>query len=931
MRKRFLGHAGDVTGLDHPCIETVLDLGQDGDLLYAASEVIEGETLLDRVQSAGPLAAANAARVAHALALALGAAHAAGVVHGAVSAESVVLALDRGAGGLGGGATPGFPAGAPILTGFFFSLLLAEAGGLHASWLAPEIGQGEPAEPRSDIFGLGTVLHLMLTGNPLPGDAVPGSRGGEPLRGAPAPRGAGGTASASFSGAPGFEADASERGRTDVRSTLERIALRALARSPAQRYQSAEEMAGDLERIIPPEQRATARAPGTPETSDAAAGAARSVRPPGLTGEPGAHAHDAPWMDEPTIPLAVPELDRRLSPRRGAAAEESSGGTPPGAGPAGEAPRDASSIGAIPIGQITHPPAPAGRHEPAGPSAPGRHSPKAPGRHRTATLLAAGSLLIVAVIAIAFGIGLVLRSRRPSASAAGRHDSVAVLPLQVLGLDPESSQHLAAGLSRQMVAALSRSSRLRVTPWATSRRYSERRQSVPEIGRALNVDAIVTGTLRRRESAIEAGVSLIDARTGASLWSATFEEPPSGLVTLQQRVSAALAARLAPAGGGGAGGAPDAAPPISANADAYEAYLTGQAIVEGGKAPEDSALPSYEKALELDPRMTSSYVGIGLVRLHRARREDADMRSELKAAEAVFRKALELDPANVAALKGLIGIDELREETEKCLETGRMVPRGLETIETLTARAAAYLCGGLCDRAPDLLNRAIALDPQNQEARLLLVQALAWSGRYQQAVEAGEAYLKSFPDAPEIRQAMGEALWSLGELNRARAEYGALARQTPEDPLRQRLADQGRLEKALGDPEQARRIWEGATATLKRHLVSARRSATARFQLAEIFALLGSADLFEQELAGARQAQGGPRPDDPPEVIGAWLALDEKDQALEGLHRRLAAGHLGQYWFNVERLRERDLQNMTGFTRLTQEYGKRQQRLEETY
>src|SRR5437867_3327059 len=121
-RRRFLTEARAATALDHPRIAAVLDFGQDGDLLYIASQLVEGETVNDRVRHA-PLNVDAAVRIAHAVVDALGIAHAGGVVHGDVSPENILLLSE-------GPESQGHEAGIgarerPVLVGFCFALLKA--------------------------------------------------------------------------------------------------------------------------------------------------------------------------------------------------------------------------------------------------------------------------------------------------------------------------------------------------------------------------------------------------------------------------------------------------------------------------------------------------------------------------------------------------------------------------------------------------------------------------------------------------------------------------------------------------------------------------------------------------------------------------------------------------------------------------------------
>jgi serine/threonine protein kinase len=140
--------------LDHPNIARVLDLGEHDGRPYLVMELLEGESLAARVDRAGPMAPAEAARVVAAVADALQAAHSAGVVHRDVKPGNVFLTsggevkvLDFGIASAAGEAG--------LTTGDLLGT---------AAYLAPERALGQPATPAADLYSLGVVLYELLAG-----------------------------------------------------------------------------------------------------------------------------------------------------------------------------------------------------------------------------------------------------------------------------------------------------------------------------------------------------------------------------------------------------------------------------------------------------------------------------------------------------------------------------------------------------------------------------------------------------------------------------------------------------------------------------------------------------------------------------------------------------------------------------------------------
>jgi eukaryotic-like serine/threonine-protein kinase len=140
--------------LEHPGIARVLDLGEDGGLPYLVMELLEGESLAERVGRDGAMAPARAARVVAAVADALEAAHRAGVVHRDVKPGNVFLGADGSVKVLDFGIASA--AGEAALT-------TGELIGT-AAYLAPERALGHRATPAADVYALGVVLYELLAG-----------------------------------------------------------------------------------------------------------------------------------------------------------------------------------------------------------------------------------------------------------------------------------------------------------------------------------------------------------------------------------------------------------------------------------------------------------------------------------------------------------------------------------------------------------------------------------------------------------------------------------------------------------------------------------------------------------------------------------------------------------------------------------------------
>jgi tRNA A-37 threonylcarbamoyl transferase component Bud32 len=154
--RRFVREARATARLTHPNVARVYDFGRDGEAPFLVMELLQGETLADRLAE-GPLPPAEAARIAASVADALDAAHQLGIVHRDVKPANVMLT----------------PAGDVKVMDFGIAAAADEThsttgSGLYATvaYVSPERAAGEPATPASDVYSLGAVLYELLCGRP---------------------------------------------------------------------------------------------------------------------------------------------------------------------------------------------------------------------------------------------------------------------------------------------------------------------------------------------------------------------------------------------------------------------------------------------------------------------------------------------------------------------------------------------------------------------------------------------------------------------------------------------------------------------------------------------------------------------------------------------------------------------------------------------
>ncbi|HYT68744.1 MAG TPA: protein kinase [Vicinamibacterales bacterium] len=174
LRARFEREARAISGLDHPNICVLHDVGREGDIEYIVMQYLDGETLADRL-ARGPLPLAEALRVAIDIAAALDKAHRAGILHRDIKPGNVMLV--NSAGQASSAKLLDFGLAKPVGTSDAMTVLTAGGQATATSpltgrgtilgtllYMSPEQLEGGEVDARSDIFSFGAMLYEMVTG-----------------------------------------------------------------------------------------------------------------------------------------------------------------------------------------------------------------------------------------------------------------------------------------------------------------------------------------------------------------------------------------------------------------------------------------------------------------------------------------------------------------------------------------------------------------------------------------------------------------------------------------------------------------------------------------------------------------------------------------------------------------------------------------------
>jgi len=220
---------------------------------------------------------------------------------------------------------------------------------------------------------------------------------------------------------------------------------------------------------------------------------------------------------------------------------------------------------------------------------------------------AVASALALTAITLAFAL-----SRMPDRHVNGSKPwtALAVLPFTTVGSD--EAEGLGLGLADGIIARLSGQRLLPVRPTSAVRRYpGGDRPRLLEIGRALNVDVILEGHIRRAGDTVRVTVQLTDVQAHSPIWAATFDQRPGELFRFEdaiaERVASALRLRLA------AAEQQRLRRRYTENVAAYAAYIAGREELQrytptGARG----AVAAFERALTLDPNYALARAGIAM-------------------------------------------------------------------------------------------------------------------------------------------------------------------------------------------------------------------------------------------------------------------------------------------------------------------------------
>ena len=301
------------------------------------------------------------------------------------------------------------------------------------------------------------------------------------------------------------------------------------------------------------------------------------------------------------------------------------------------------------------------------------------------------------------------------------YDSVGVLPFVNMSDDP-SQEYFSDGIAEELLNALAKLKDLRVAARTSSFAFKGQSQDIMDIGRKLNVDTVLEGSVRKSGSRIRITAQLIDVDNGYHLWSETYDRELTDIFAIQDEITAAIVNALLTHFD--TDHIPENQRPAATDVSAYDAYLKGRHklySLEDGAGRE--ALQLFRAATDADPTFAAAWaaraVTVILLREDAFREGIPREESELLARNAIDR-ALALDPnlAEAHIAQGMLHADRYEFEDalaslEKALEINPSLVEGRIWRSRILSRF------GRLQEAQKEIMKAVRLDPHNQVSAIL--------------------------------------------------------------------------------------------------------------------------------------------------------------------------------------------------------------------
>lgn len=437
------------------------------------------------------------------------------------------------------------------------------------------------------------------------------------------------------------------------------------------------------------------------------------------------------------------------------------------------------------------------------------------------------------------------------------HNSIAVLPFENMSPNPDDA-YFAAGIHEELLNQLAKIRDLSVIARTTMTRYVDSELSVPEIGRALNVGAVMEGSVRYAGDEVRITAQLIDVETGAHLWSEAYDRELKDIFGIQSdialNITDAMKVQFSVAE------RKSIEKPPTDNPEALSLYLKALTLTDAD-LPQGPVLNLLDRAIELDPDFALAYASRAYLQsitfpYPGAKFDPETVAGRRSRARADAQRALELDPNQARAWLALATLATFDFRFADHFElTERAFALSPNDTWTIVALSNVRFQQRRYQECLKLIDRLTELDPANPFWSLHLAGIASWEQDYETALEAAQRAISLAP-----------SFWF---------GYTALGRIQ---------AQLGNREAAMNNAEKAFELVEGS------------KNFSAYTRLATVYGQAGQADKA-REMIGLLEATAEERYVPAEEFVLGYLGANDPVKAREWF---LAALDRHECWFTCQ-------------------------------
>ena len=309
--------------------------------------------------------------------------------------------------------------------------------------------------------------------------------------------------------------------------------------------------------------------------------------------------------------------------------------------------------------------------------------------------------------------------------------SIAVLPLTNLSSDP-ANEYFVDGITDEIIRNFSILDGIAVRSQTSSFAFKGKPHNVHEIGRQLDVDYILEGSVLRAGQQLRINAQLVRVRDDFPLWSGRYDRPLTDVFAIQDELSRNIVNQLRLKLGRGRRR-------YETSVEAYDYYLRARALANSGLDGREASVVPFQQAIARDGSFAPAYAGLAAAYVvrsgdggHRPGRDE-----ELAAMQSTAEKAIELDPL-LAEAHAALGMTYARvgqwQQAEQRFR--RAIELDASSSTTRTDFAMSLLLPlGRVDEAVREMRAAERADPLSPAVHIYFGYALLAAGRYEEAVQ----------------------------------------------------------------------------------------------------------------------------------------------------------------------------------------------------